>query len=212
MENNHEFCCHGCRRVFSIFGEEVLEIRKAEKPFKQIIEEPEGSEAFLRIDGMHCSSCEILIQKMGERINGILSISTNYATSTAKVIYDPEQIIESELPDLISMSGYRARFHGTDSSQFDEDKALFRVIFGVILAGWVMMLNLTFFYPVDLGLVTVHELEPIGWLAFSVVPKVMLIFTTPLIFLVGFQKTMLFGGVNGVAQNLRKANKSKPVT
>ena len=50
----------------------------------------------------------------------------------------------------------------------------------------VMMLNVAFFYPVDLGLVSLEELEPVSWLAFKVVPKVMFGFTTIVIFVVGF--------------------------
>ncbi|MDG1487493.1 MAG: cation-translocating P-type ATPase, partial [SAR324 cluster bacterium] len=135
---------------------------------------------------MHCSSCEILIQHNAEKLEGIHSVTTSYATSTAKVVYDPEIIDKSQLPEALSLSGYRAHYHSDKLSAKNENLALLRFVLSVGLAGMVMMLNVAFFYPVDLGLVSLKELEPVGWLAFKVVPKVMFGFTTIVIFVVGF--------------------------
>jgi len=186
LTNGHEFCCHGCSAVFSSFGKGILDVNKPVPAPKQTPPQLTGSEAFLRIEGMHCSSCEILIQHSAEKLEGILSVTTSYATSTAKVIYDPEIIDKSKLPEALSLSGYRAHFHADKLSANNEDLSLLWFVLSVGLAGMVMMLNLAFFYPVDLGLVSLEELEPVRWLAFNAVPKVMLLLTTIIIFLVGF--------------------------
>jgi Cu2+-exporting ATPase len=169
-----------------MFGEDILQDRKLTTETVENITIPEGSEAFLRVDGIHCSSCEILIKKLGEQIEGIQTISISYATSTAKVIYDPGVINLADLPALLSSSGYKAYFHSEETLEIDENKILFKAIIAVALAGWVMMLNLAFFYPVNLGLIDVQELEPVKWLAFSLTPRVVFVFTTLLIFVVGF--------------------------
>lgn len=172
--------------MFRVFGENILAAKEAISAPKEVALQPDGSEAFLRISGMHCSSCEILITRCAEKIDGILSISTSYATSTAKVIYDPERIKESDLPDILSQSGYKACFHNDNISNTDEDKDLLFVVAAAGLAFGVMMLNVAFFYPTNLGLVTLEELKPVGWLAFYAAPRAMLMLTTLLIFIVGF--------------------------
>ena len=186
IKNSHQFCCHGCSAVFSSFGKGILGGNMPLTTPKQTPPELTGSEAFLRIEGMHCSSCEILIQHNAEKLEGIHSVTTSYATSTAKVVYDPEIIDKSQLPEALSLSGYRAHYHSDKLSAKNENLALLRFVLSVGLAGMVMMLNVAFFYPVDLGLVSLKELEPVGWLAFKVVPKVMFGFTTIVIFVVGF--------------------------
>jgi Cu2+-exporting ATPase len=134
---------------------------------------------------MHCSSCELLIERTAQKIDGIRSIASSYATSTAKVIYDPDLIDESELPAALSMAGYRARFSTDNAPAYDERLPLLRLFTGVGLAAMVMMLYLAFFYPTHLGLVDASDLEPVRWLAFVAAPWAMFILTTILVFYVG---------------------------
>lgn len=186
LDSGLEFCCQGCAAVFRSFGKDILLANKFLSNPKISSSTVEGNEAFLRIDGLHCSSCEILINRSAEKIEGILSVSTSYATSTAKVIYDPNLIKKSELPDALSLSGYKARFHKEKMEEVNDEKSILSFVLSVGFAGMVMMLNLAFFYPMDLGLVSPKDLEPVGWLAFNVVPKAMLILTSILVFIVGF--------------------------
>ena len=63
-QDGHAFCCFGCREVYRCFGD--IGVAENNEPKKRtIIAQPEGTEAFLRIDGMHCASCEFLIEKIG---------------------------------------------------------------------------------------------------------------------------------------------------
>ncbi len=180
----HAFCCFGCREVYRRFGDIVLPQKEGDT-LKEDIPEPEGSEAFLRIDGMHCSSCELLIEKIAMQSEGVLAAASSYATSTVKIIYDPDVVDESNLPGILSQSGYHARLSREKAPAFEEGFPFLRLMVAESMAATVMMLYLAFFYPTHLGLVEFSELEPVGWLAFKVVPWAMLFFTTILVFFAG---------------------------
>ncbi len=134
---------------------------------------------------MHCASCEILIEHLADRVKGVVAVSASYATSTAKVVYDPEAITEAELPDLLSQAGYRLSARSESKPQPDSNIALFRVIVASSLASVVMMLYLAFYYPTHLGIVDYSELEPVAWLAFKAVPTAIFLLTTIMVVYVG---------------------------
>ena len=176
------FCCTGCREVYRHFGS-IIEPRSAAGTLEVAVE-PEGNEAYLRIDGMHCSSCEILIERLALRVKGIVAAKTNYATATAKIIYDPEQIDEADLPKLLSHSGYHARFSQNKAPDYDYRMPMLRLVTAESLAATVMMMYIAFYYPVHLGLVDIAELEPVRWLVHKAVPYALFLLTSILIFYV----------------------------
>ncbi|MBC8445155.1 MAG: cation-translocating P-type ATPase [Rhodospirillaceae bacterium] len=184
QEDGHAFCCFGCREVYRRFGDIVLPENQNDTT-DSLPSEPEGSEAFLRIDGMHCSSCELLIEKIALQTDGILAASSSYATSTAKIIYDPEQIEETQIKGILSQSGYHARLSSDKAPAYEEGFPFLRLMVAESLAATVMMLYLAFFYPTHLGLVDLSDLEPVHWLAFKIVPFAMFFFTTILVFFAG---------------------------
>ncbi len=197
-DGNYRFCCYGCLGVFEAFGETALIDQKKQAKPESIKPKENESESYFRIDGMHCSSCEILIKKCAEKIAGISHVSTNYATSSARVIFDPAMIDESELPKKIGVSGYQAySYKDKDFDQsIEDDKSLLRTLIISVLAGVVMMLNIAFFYPLDFGLVSEQEMMPVATMTFDVVPKIMLATTTLLIFVFGFP--ILRGAIVGL--------------
>lgn len=184
-QDGYNFCCYGCSTVYAHFGDAVFH---AYEPARETApaQPVEGKEAFLRIDGMHCASCEFMLKKLGERIKGVLDVTACYATSTAKVIFDPDVIDESDLPNALSHAGYKAGPRSEAAGQQEDNRSLFRLLTGVSLAAMVMMLYLAFFYPTNLGLVPAEDLESMRWLAFYAAPRVMFLLTTVLIFYVGF--------------------------
>ncbi len=179
QQDKYFFCCIGCREVYRYFGSVIQP--ESTTTMGEVAPEPEGSEAYLRIDGMHCSSCEILIEKHALQFKGIVAAKTNYATATAKIIYDPDQVHESELPKLISRSGYHARFSHDPPPNYDHRMPMLRLVTAESLAATVMMLYFAFYYPVHLGLIDSVELEPVHWLVYKAVPMVLLFLTTILI-------------------------------
>jgi P-type Cu2+ transporter len=176
--DNHVFCCIGCREVYRNFGSEILSRTPASTAEAGDAEVVEGAEAFLRIDGMHCSSCEVLVERLAVRIPGILAVQSSYATSTARVVFDAELIAEDDLPAALASTGYQARSGKDEAPEYDYRLDLLRLLVGVALAGFVMMMYVAFFYPVHLGLVDEADLKPILWLAHGVAPWVMCVLTT----------------------------------
>lgn len=178
------FCCPGCRQVYLSFGDDVLTNRSA---VRRAGTDPEvrGTEAFLRVEGMHCSSCEVLIEQMAQRIDGITEVRSSYATSTARVIYDPEKVAAADLPGLLSTAGYKVTPRSQPGAARDTNLALLRVVAATSLASVVMMLNLAFFYPTHLGIVDAADLEPMRWLAFGAAPLAMFVLTSVMVGYVG---------------------------
>ncbi|MDH3740205.1 MAG: cation-translocating P-type ATPase [Hyphomicrobiales bacterium] len=182
--DGHAFCCLGCREVYNHFGEDIL-TQNVDQTSAQDTPIPEGAEAFLRIEGMHCSSCEILIERTAQKIDGVLAVASSYATATTKVIYDPDRVDGARLPELIKLSGYRARLRSEGLGEYDDRMSLLRVVAATSISSVIMMLYLAFFYPTHLGIVAIEELEPVGWLAFYATPRLMFFLTTVLVFYCG---------------------------
>ncbi|MFV0514802.1 MAG: heavy metal translocating P-type ATPase [Jhaorihella sp.] len=134
---------------------------------------------------MHCSSCEMLIDRMADRIGALLSVRSNYATATARVVYDPEQVNENDLPRLLGRSGYKVSLRSQPRPARDAQRALFRVVTATSLAAVVMMLYLAFFYPTHLGLVDRSDLEPVAWLAYGAAPAAIFVLTSAMVAYVG---------------------------
>ncbi len=178
----HVFCCIGCREVYKHFGDEILLAKSAEAAeIPARAPAIEGAEAFLRIEGMHCSSCEILIERMAERIDGILSVATSYATSTARVVYDADKLDASRLPKLMSMFGYKAQMRSQAVDGDGYRLSLLRAIAVTSFASVIMMLYLAFYYPTHIGLVSVEELEPVKFIIDVALPRVLFVLTTILV-------------------------------
>ena len=179
-DQGRAFCCRGCLEVFRCFGAAAVGGQAAETAAA-----PNGSEAYLWIDGMHCTSCEYLIEKLALGTRGILAAASSYATSTAKIVYDPEQIRECDLPAAVGRFGYRARLRDDEAPVYDERPELLRVLTGGCLAGVVMMLTLLFISPIHAGLATPADFDMVRWVAFDVTPKALFVLSSILVFYVG---------------------------
>lgn len=182
-DDGHEFCCHGCREVYRCFGDEIF---AAGAPAATPESLPQGREAYLWIDGMHCASCEFLIRKIALRTRGILDAASSYATATAKIIYDPELITESELPAILGRSGYRARLRGDAVPDYDERPDLLRLLTAGCLAAVVMMFSMLFVYPIHGGFLRPDDYEAMRWLAFEATPLILFALSSMLVFYVGW--------------------------
>jgi Cu2+-exporting ATPase len=192
-EDGHVFCCHGCREVFRSFGAGVLAARRSARAAPA---EVRGPELYLRVDGMHCASCEILLERRVARIPGVLAATSNYATSALKIVHDPAVLAAHDVPAAVSRTGYRAWPRDGKAPERDDRLELLRLLAGACLAAVVMMLSMAFVYPVHAGLVDPGEFEAIGWVAFQVAPQAMLLLTTVLVAFVGWP--ILRGAWTGV--------------
>lgn len=182
--DGHSFCCFGCKEVFRTFGSEIL----AAASLKRSPEDappPHGAATFLRIYGLHCSSCELLLQTAAMKREGIHSVSASYATGMAKIVYDPARVRKCDLPKILTLGGYRARLVDEGDYHDDDRHSLLRLFTGLILSNVVMMLYVAFYYPIYLGLVDRREFAPMGWIVFYAAPGAIFVLTTILVFYVG---------------------------
>ncbi len=62
----------------------------------------------LKIEGMHCTSCAMNIDGEMEDTEGVKSSSTNYAKQTTEIEFDPTQLKETKLIEIIKNIGYTA--------------------------------------------------------------------------------------------------------
>ena len=154
------FCCTGCMQVYDLLQE--LDPEQAEKIREETIarkhreweeeteEIPETcSETFLKVDGMHCSTCESFLESMAKRQPGIYKIEASYAAELVKIYYDPDCLDEPDLPDLISKMGYTAR----PTNSFIEDDnflSMVRLTVGVLFAIGGLLIYILVLYPLYL--------------------------------------------------------------
>jgi len=87
------FCCRGCLEVYRTLGDVDAEevnaeaIREGADPEEPV---PENAEtAYLSIDGLHCSTCELFIEAAAGDIEGVHSAEASYSTDMAKVDVRP---------------------------------------------------------------------------------------------------------------------------
>jgi len=179
----HEFCCHGCREVYRCIGEAVL---PGEPPGTSATTPSQARDAYLWIEGMHCASCEYLIERLATRTPGIVAAASSYASGSARITFDPTIISEAQLPAAIAGAGYHARLHDDAVPEHDERPELLRLLSAGCLASPVMMLTLLFVYPVHGGFVQPEDYAAIGWLAFTATPLALFVLTTLLVCYVGW--------------------------
>ncbi|MDZ7687483.1 MAG: heavy metal translocating P-type ATPase [Halobacteriales archaeon] len=153
------FCCRGCMEVQRTLGDVDLEERgnsTDEEP--EVFEDCE--EAFLTVEGMHCSACEVFIESRAEDHDGVEKAEASYASEMAKLTYDPEVMSRDELVETVEGFGYRAHDaeeEGTRDDEIAELLTIGRLVIGGWLGMMVMVWYFVFLYPEYLGLEALVE-------------------------------------------------------
>ncbi len=126
------FCCKGCQGVYHLLNSEGLGTFYDKlgdtklQPASQISEDLEkfDLEGFrnkyikvhddglyeinLIIEGIHCSACVWLNEKVLHKTDGVIEASINYTNNKAKVVWDPEEVKLSKIIETIRSIGYNA--------------------------------------------------------------------------------------------------------
>ena len=127
------FCCKGCQGVYHLLESEGLDtfydklgnttLQPAGMQISEDLEkfDLEGfknkyiktnedglSEIHLIIEGIHCSACVWLNEKVLHKTDGIIEASINYSNNKAKVVWDPEEVKLSQIIETIRSIGYNA--------------------------------------------------------------------------------------------------------
>lgn len=132
VEDDHYFCCKGCQGVYHLLNAEGLDtfydklgdttlqpatletddLAKFDlEGFKNKyikVDEDGLYEIHLIIEGIHCSACVWLNEKVLHKTEGVLEASINYTNNKAKIVWDPEVVQLSKLIETIRSIGYNA--------------------------------------------------------------------------------------------------------
>jgi heavy metal translocating P-type ATPase len=198
-DTTYSFCCTGCRQVFILLDESGLlggDYKKSDLYQTSlrlgIIGRPDDAgsadvpeetlrdaqELVLRVDGMWCSSCSWLIEKVVRAEPGIVHARVLYASDTAKVYYRPETIGPDRITALIGKLGYTTASRDADDDALAADRRSLLIRMGVAL---FLMMNVMFFsYTMYIGYF--QELAPE---IRSLVPYILFGFATPAVFWCG---------------------------
>jgi Cu2+-exporting ATPase len=152
-----EFCCRGCLEVSRQLGDVDLDEHRAAADQEPEKEHPEDAEtAYLAVQGMHCSTCELFLESVARDHDGVHDADASYAAETIKLVYDPEDVAEDDLADIVSGLGYRARARGEKSANGTDlaSRLLVGGIFGMMAMVWYAV----FLYPTYFGFDPVVEL------------------------------------------------------
>ncbi len=130
-EQELNFCCKGCQGVYHLLSDENLDSfyerigQTKLEPAKNIdtnlakydldgvkkkyIKEKEGFyQISLAIEGIHCSACVWLNEKVLHKTDGIVEVDINYTNNKAKISWDNDTIKLSQIIETIQSIGYNA--------------------------------------------------------------------------------------------------------
>lgn len=155
--DGHIFCCHGCRELWRLMGDEEIKELKSRpgvnwENLRESITTPtpvlplnaDPKTVTIDIDGMWCASCSILVEQVLTRMPGVLGAQIDFATSTAQVAMDASTTSSHELEQAIIKLGYDAKERETSDEEleFDRDLVLLRRFgISVVLTIFVMMFS-----------------------------------------------------------------------
>jgi len=149
-DDGERFCCPGCLHVHETLAErEELSVEDGPDALDEGTREvPADHETtFLRIDGMHCTTCETFIESRAREQEGVSAVDTSYITDTARVHHDPG-VSESDLCEQLTGLGYRAYAKGDPKGERQaDDRLLMRLVAGVVVGMMVMMHYVAIIYP-----------------------------------------------------------------
>ena len=126
------FCCKGCQGVYHLLESEGLDTfydKLGDTQLQPAIQLSDDLEKFdlegfknkyikehedglyeinLIIEGIHCSACIWLNEKVLHKTDGVIEATINYTNNKAKVLWDPEIIQLSKIIETIRSIGYNA--------------------------------------------------------------------------------------------------------
>ena len=126
------FCCKGCQGVYHLLNAEGLDTfydKLGDTKLHPATQNSEDLEKFdlegfknkyirtdedglceinLIIEGIHCSACVWLNEKVLHKTDGVIETSINYSNNKAKVVWDPEVVKLSHIIETIRSIGYNA--------------------------------------------------------------------------------------------------------
>ncbi len=87
----------------------------------EVVEKAASQNVTIPIGGMSCAACAKRVEKAVGKLEGIESVSVNYATEKASVSYFPQQVRLSAIREAIEKAGYQA-LEANKADAADEDR------------------------------------------------------------------------------------------
>ena len=88
----------------------------------QVVEKTDSQNVTIPIGGMTCAACAQRVEKAIKKLEGVESVSVNFATEKATVAYHPQTVRLSAIKEAIEKAGYKAlEMNKADAA--DEDRA-----------------------------------------------------------------------------------------
>lgn len=188
------FCCRGCRKIYNLIENQNIssdEVRTwidqqrqekgIEKDKEITTDAPDGKDVFFKIGGMHCSTCELFIEKSIERKKGVIGAYVNYTSEIARIIYNPDIISKNDVEKFIRKVGYTP--YPPDAKI--ESKRKGRLLVGFAFGMMVMMVYLFYLYPIFWSGQNV-DIEGLDRLKYLIANYGLWFFTTPIVFYSGY--------------------------
>ncbi|MDG5819509.1 cation-translocating P-type ATPase [Natronococcus sp. A-GB7] len=150
------FCCRGCldvhRTLETVDDVDETAVRDRLESESPSLDDLEGEDAFLAVDGMHCGTCEAFLEARATDTEGVHGAEASYATDTLRLVYDPDSLEAERLPDVVSGYGYEARERGDGRDEEPRDAALVKFLIGGGMFGMMVMIwYAVFLYPTYFG-------------------------------------------------------------
>jgi len=154
VENDagEQFCCRGCLEIRGTLSDhEELSVDADPAAIAETVEEeelPEGYETtFLRIEGMHCATCETFLESRASDREGVGSVAASYITDTVRVDHEPG-LSESALCEDLTGLGYHAYARDDPLGEQRAGEGIFwRLIVGAVFGMMVMLNYVALIYP-----------------------------------------------------------------
>ena len=150
-DRDHDFCCEGCRRVYAtaedagisdlLAGPDARRARGADSAGRKAAAAMAAGarRETLRVDGMWCSSCGMVLEDALMALPGVLDAEASYAASLARVTWDPEHSSLAEITERVSLLGYSASpAREAARAKADTDELFLRLFVSGVVGMWVM--------------------------------------------------------------------------
>ena len=146
------FCCRGCLEVARSLDDPAAadadDARETVRGTEASV--PDDAEtAYLRIDGMHCASCEAFLERRATADGGVAAADANFPADAMRVRYDPETTDPDAVAETVSGVGYTAT---TEAANDTDDDTIGRLLVGGFFGMMAMLWYVLFLYPVYFGL------------------------------------------------------------
>ena len=155
------FCCRGCLEVYRTLGDvdpesAAVQTELTEETAEPAPVRPDAETAYLAVDGMHCSTCEVFQESVARDESGVYDAEASYAAETVKLTYDPDERTQSELAEAVSGLGYsaRARDETGDGGTDLASRLLVGGLFSMMAMTWYAIL----LYPTYFGFDAIVDL------------------------------------------------------